>query len=116
MRHILHITRREEWERALAEGIYRGDTLDTEGFIHCSTPVQLVDVANANFGGRTGLVVLCIEPDKVAPEIRYEESGHGGPFPHIYGALNVDAVVKAASFEPNGEGRFEMPAGIAEME
>jgi len=115
-RVILHITSRVQWEEARTAGAYRGDTLDTEGFIHCSTLAQFVDVANANFGGRTGLVVLCVDSDKVAPEIRYEESGPGGPFPHIYGALTVDAVVKTTPFEPNSEGRFEMPAGIAEME
>jgi len=30
-RRIVHITRREAWE---AEGDYRGDTLESEGFIH----------------------------------------------------------------------------------
>jgi uncharacterized protein (DUF952 family) len=43
---ILHITDRHQWEQAKADGIYRCESLETEGFIHCSTPTQLITVAN----------------------------------------------------------------------
>ena len=41
MPEILHITPRDKWEQAVAEGEYRSDDLATEGFIHCLTPEQL---------------------------------------------------------------------------
>ncbi len=44
---ILHITPRQDWEKAQVTGIYSTDSLETEGFIHCSTPAQLVKVANS---------------------------------------------------------------------
>ncbi len=109
---LLHITPRATWEDALASGRYEGDTLATEGFIHCSTQQQVVRVADARFRGRTGLVLLCIDPQKVQPEIRYEPAEQGELFPHIYGPLNADAVVRVEAFEPGPDGRFTLPPDI----
>ena len=93
-RVILHITSRQQWEAAQAAGEYRGDTLDSDGFIHCSMRQQVMEVANANFRGQRDLVLLCIAEDQVQAEIRYEDLYRAGQkFPHIYGPLNLDAVV-----------------------
>ncbi|NEU72446.1 DUF952 domain-containing protein [Hassallia byssoidea VB512170] len=104
---ILHITRREEWEKAKLAGFYRGDTLDSEGFIHCSTPTQVIKVANFRFRSQGDLVLLCIDSQKVEPEIRYE--GVEDLFPHVYGALNVDAVLGVVEFVCGEDGFFELP-------
>ena len=109
MATIFHITTPAQWQEAARAALYRGDTLDTEGFIHCSTSTQVVRVADARFRGRSGLVLLCIDSDKVRPEIRYEEGEVGELFPHIYGALNTDAVSAVLAFEPNSDGRFSLP-------
>lgn len=114
---IYHITQREAWEPARSVGEYRGDTLDTQGFIHCSTPGQVVGVANSYYPGRHGLVLLCIDPDKLRAELRYEAPD--GPavageslFPHIYGPLNIDAVTAVLDFEPGPDGLFTMPGEV----
>ncbi len=112
MTTILHITQREQWEEAQLAGTYRGDTLDSEGFIHCSTATQVIKVANFLFINQKGLVLLCIDSDKVKPEIRYEGVEEDELFPHIYGALNIDAVSKVVDFEPGEDGFFELPLGI----
>jgi len=106
---ILHIAEREAWERAMAGGVYRVESLDREGFIHCSKPDQIVRVADARFRGRSGLVLLCIAAERVQYEIRYEGHGDGPLFPHIYGPLNVDAVVEVLDFAPGEDGRFALP-------
>lgn len=110
---ILHITRREEWEKAKVSGFYRGDTLDSEGFIHCSTRTQVIKVANFRFRNQGDLVVLCIDSQKVEAEIRYE--GVEDLFPHVYGALNVDAVLKAVEFVCGEDGFFELPLGVVDL-
>lgn len=112
MNVILHITRQDQWEQAQVAGIYRGDTLASEGFIHCSTPAQVVRVANARFLGANGLVLLCIAPDRVQPAIKYEASAGDERFPHIYGPLNLDAVVAVLAFEPQTDGSFTLPSGV----
>ncbi|MFB2979190.1 DUF952 domain-containing protein [Microseira sp. BLCC-F43] len=108
---LLHITKREQWEQAKQAGIYRGDTLDTEGFIHCSTPQQIIRTANRFFHNQKGLVLLCIEPEQVKAEIKYEAVDND-VFPHIYGALNIDAVTQVLDFEPEEDGKFKIPQGI----
>ncbi|MDY6878042.1 MAG: methylmalonyl-CoA epimerase [Chloroflexota bacterium] len=110
---ILHITKREQWEQAKLTRVYRGDTLDSEGFIHCSTPQQVIKVANAFYHNQKGLVLLCIETAQVQAEIRYEGLEGGERFPHIYGSLNTDAVVTALDFEPDEDASFRLPREIA---
>ena len=108
---IFHITRRQEWNRAEAEGVYRSETFQTEEFIHCSTSEQVIQVANIRFRGQEGLVLLVIDSDRVAADIRYENlEGGVQMFPHIYGELNLDAVVKVLEFEPGADGYFSLPS------
>lgn len=111
MKTIYHITARQDWEKAKTTGIYRADSLETEGFIHCSTSAQLVKVANNFFQNQTNLLLLFIDSDRVQSEIRYD-SVMEERFPHIYGALNNDAVFKVVEFEAGKNGLFELPSEI----
>jgi uncharacterized protein (DUF952 family) len=107
---ILHIARQENWEEAQASGLYRAGTLMTEGFIHCSTPEQVVGVANTWFRGQRGLVLLCIDTEALEAEVRYENLESGDElFPHAYGPLNLEAVVRVLDFEPQADGAFALP-------
>ncbi len=106
---IFHITRREEWQKALEEGAYQADTLASQGFIHCSTPNQVVEVADRIFRAQHGLVLLGIDSRRVQPEVRYENmEGGTSLFPHIYGPLNLEAVEKVIEFEPREDGTFSL--------
>jgi uncharacterized protein (DUF952 family) len=111
MAWILHITARSHWQKAQQQGVYLAGSLETEGFIHCSTPAQVVATANSFFPGQTGLVLLCIESDRVQSELRYEGSD-GSLFPHLYGQLNLDAVMQVLDFEPNADGNFALPSAL----
>jgi uncharacterized protein (DUF952 family) len=111
-RVILHITTRPEWDAARAAGEYRADTLASEGFIHASTREQVLGVADARFRGTPDLVLLVIDPDRVRPDLRWEESEPNlPPFPHIYGPLNTDAVVDVVAF-PEGPSGFPLPPSV----
>ena len=94
---IFHITTREQWNHAALAGKYQADSLITEGFIHCSTAGQLESTARRHFAGQTGLVVLEIDPAKLRWELRWEDS-HGEDFPHLYGPLDLDAVISVQTF------------------
>jgi uncharacterized protein (DUF952 family) len=111
---IYHITRQELLPKVLAGSDYAGDTLLTEGFIHCSTASQVIDVANQRFKGQPGLVVLAIEADLVKPEVRYENLEGGTKlFPHIYGPLNRSAIQNIIDLVPGQDGLFTFPGDIA---
>jgi uncharacterized protein (DUF952 family) len=107
---IFHITTRAAWASAEPKGTYQAELFPVEGFIHCSTNEQVVQVADARFRGQSGLVLLCIDPEKVNAEIRYENLEGGAQlFPHIYGEINNDAVSHVAEFEPAADGYFTLP-------
>ncbi len=105
---IFHIAKSLQWEEAKELQFYRGDTLDSEGFIHCSTLSQTTRTANKFFVGQTGLLLLWIESEKVQAEVKFEAAA-GDFYPHIYGPLNVDAVLKVIEFEAGANGKFELP-------
>ena len=112
---IYHIATAADWARACQDGQYtmstRGRTLAEEGFIHASTAGQVALVANAFYQGEPDLLLLVIDPGRVQEEIRYEHvPGQAQPYPHIYGALNVDAVVQTRPFQPDPDGQFSFKA------
>jgi uncharacterized protein (DUF952 family) len=109
MNTILHITQRQAWETAKNLGTYRSNTLDTEGFMHCSTTAQVIGSANRFFKNQTDLVILIIDVDRVRAEIRYEGEVASNLFPHIYGELNLDAVIQSIDLEPDENGEFRLP-------
>lgn len=108
---ILHICSAGEWQSS-NDGHYRCASLDHEGFIHCSRPEQVVEVAGRLFQGRRDLVLLVIDPDLVTAEIRCEDGGNGNFYPHVYGSLNTSAVTAVVAFEPNPAGSFELPVHL----
>ncbi len=91
---IYHITTQTQWDEAKQKGFYEADTLASEGFMHCSTEDQVAGVLDRYYQGRTGLVKLTIQKDKVERPLIFELAGSINElFPHIHGQLNLDAVV-----------------------
>jgi uncharacterized protein (DUF952 family) len=112
---IYHITPASTWEQARRDGQYTMSTLDKtlaeEGFIHASTAAQVAQTANKFYQGVPDLLILSIDVGRVRPEIRWEQvPSSDDPFPHIYGPLNLDAVVRTAPLAPGASGRFAFAA------
>jgi uncharacterized protein (DUF952 family)/RimJ/RimL family protein N-acetyltransferase len=114
-RVIVHIATRAAWARAVEVGVYRGDTLGGEDFIHCSTPAQVTRVADAVYRGRSDLVLLCVDPARLGAELRWEATADGERFPHVYGPIERGAVVAVVDFPPVPDGRFALPAEVAAL-
>jgi uncharacterized protein (DUF952 family) len=95
--HIFHVTRADDWWAAQAGGTYRVSTrdrtLEEEGFIHCSYAHQVGHVVRTYFRDVEPLLVLVIDRRLVKADIREESTGGEERFPHIYGPLNLDAVI-----------------------
>ena len=108
MSYIYHIAVGDKWSAAQATDLYRAESLTVEGFIHCSTSEQLLGVANDLYAGQEGLVLLEIDPVKISTEIRHEDCYNTGQsFPHIYGPLPVESVIRVIDFSPGEDGRFD---------
>lgn len=111
---ILHLALQSAWESSLASGSYQQSTLERtlaeEGFIHASTPDQVVGVATRFYADVTEpLVLLALDDDAVraaGTEVRYEAASDQseGLFPHIYGPIAASWVheVRAARFDASG--------------
>ncbi len=113
MNTIVHITSRDAWQAAQHAGRCEAASLHSEGFIHCSTREQVVAVANRLFKGREDLLLLRIDADRVTHEIRRENlSGGEDLYPHIYGPINLDAVIDVLPFACEADGTFELPAAL----
>jgi uncharacterized protein (DUF952 family) len=103
---IYHIAEERHWREARSTGEYRmstrGRTLDEEGYIHCSDASQVDGVARRFYADLSGLVLLTIDPACLRSEVRHEAApGSDERFPHVYGPLNVDAVVHVEAFDPS---------------
>ncbi len=122
MSHIYHITTREAALAARSSGEYRPESLTREGFIHFSQRHQVLQVANAFYRGQANLVILVIEPSRLKAELKYEPPFHPSAspsapdgdnlFPHLYGPLNLDAVLEVVDFAPGADGLFSLPATL----
>lgn len=110
MRLIYHMAPRVEWSHAATGTHYAAASLPTEGFIHCTAePEWLLTVANRFYRTEPGeFIIACIAVDAVDAEVRWEEAD-GHRFPHIYGPLNLDAVVAMRMFPRRADGTFLDP-------
>ena len=99
---LFHITTRDAWQRAVGLGEYTADSLACDGFIHLSTETQWSGVRDRFYRDVPDLVLLVIDPERVRAEIRYERAD-GDDFPHLYGALDIGAVVEVREMTPAGE-------------
>ncbi|MGE0240568.1 MAG: DUF952 domain-containing protein [Parvibaculaceae bacterium] len=90
---IYKICNREEWESAVAQGLFAGAAVDRQdGYIHFSAAHQLRETARRHFAGREDLVLLAVAAEALGPDLRWEKSRDGDLFPHLYAPLAVTHV------------------------
>ena len=95
---IYHVTTASEWKEAKQKGFYETSSLKEEGFIHCSQPEQVPGVLERYFSGKTELVKLVIDTDKLTSQFIYDWSPSiADTFPHVYGPINVNAVIEVVA-------------------
>ena len=91
---IYHLTQKKNWEEALTRGFYDAASLYSEGFIHCSEKEQVHASLDRYFKDQSQILVLSIEPSKLQSKLQYDFSTSvNQEFPHVYGPINIDAVV-----------------------
>ena len=117
---ILHVTTHKDWDHARSAGKYTAPSLQNEGFIHCSTVEQVIETANVFFKGQNGLALLCVDENTLISELKVEDPTGGGErdpavgelFPHVYGPINLDAIIEAVDFPSNQDGLFTLPEEV----
>ena len=89
-----------------------GRSLADAGFIHCSFEHQVQRTADLLYRGRADVVLLEIDADRLVAPVRVESLDGGEAFPHIYGPLNRDAVIRALPLPLLDDGRLDVHAAL----
>ncbi len=90
---LYKIMPRQDWEKAQANGIYEGSEVDRrDGFIHLSAAHQVRATAQKHFSGQSDLLLVSVSEEALGKGLKWEASRGGELFPHIYGALPLNAV------------------------
>lgn len=123
---IYHLVPEPDFARDTADGFYRPPSLATEGFVHCTAGEETaMAVANDYYANVTvPLLLLKIEVAKVQPRVVFEAPAHAADagtehlamaalFPHVYGGINLDAVVGLGRVFRDEAG-FHWPRSFAE--
>jgi uncharacterized protein (DUF952 family) len=111
--YIYHIVEKDYFHAQEKKENYVADSLEEQGFIHFSKTDQLLQVANSFYKGKNQLYILKVDENALTAELKMEpplEAPNSGMlFPHLYGPLNWNAVVKKFDWHANDDGTFSLP-------
>lgn len=91
---IYHIVTTEVWGNFKGEDFYEAESLQNEGFIHCSFANQLEGVLERYYKNAGKVLILEIETNKLTSKLVNEPSTNNEIYPHIYGKINVDSIIQ----------------------
>ncbi|HXL13431.1 MAG TPA: DUF952 domain-containing protein [Bradyrhizobium sp.] len=110
MRRIYKICPASVWREAERHGVYRGSADDArDGFIHFSTAPQVAETASKHFFGQTELLLIAVDADRLGEALRWERSRNDELFPHLYGDLDLGAVIEVLDMQARADGTHDIP-------
>ena len=107
---IYKITPASAWREAERAGVYRGSADDTrDGFIHFSTASQVAETVRKHYHGQTGLFLIAVDAEALGDALRWEVSRNDELFPHLYGELDLGAVIEILDLRARSDGGHDVP-------
>jgi uncharacterized protein (DUF952 family) len=98
------------WREAERNCTFRGAAVDLQdGFIHFSTAAQVVETAAKHFAGMSDLLLVHVDAGRLGERLTWELSRGGGLFPHLYGGLDLAAVVRVEPLPLGPDGTHQFP-------
>jgi uncharacterized protein (DUF952 family) len=91
---LLHICTEHAWKKCEPFADYTPDDFARDGFVHCCLPNQLAGVLDRYFNGQSDLWLLTIDERRLSALLKFEIGPTGDEFPHVFGPINRDAIVK----------------------
>ena len=80
-----------------------------DGFIHFSTAEQIRESARKHRTGQADLVLVTVDSARFGTALKWELSRGGALFPHLYGALPLDAVIRTDPLPLGPDGMHLFP-------
>lgn len=110
MAPIYKICPASAWREAERQGVYRGSADDArDGYIHFSTASQVPGTLVKYYSGQNALFLVAIDPDALGDDLRWEEARGGDLFPHLYGELDLGAVLAVSELQMRADGSHVVP-------
>jgi len=110
VRRIYKISSASAWREAERQGVFRGSPDDIrDGYIHFSTAAQVVETARKHFFGQAGLFLVAVDADALDNALRWEPSRNDELFPHLYGDLDLGAVLGVQEIHARADGSHDIP-------
>lgn len=113
-RLLVHLAERATWDQHRRMTTYVPGGYDHDGFVHLSSPHQLLTPANRFYRGRSDLIALLVEADTLDGLVWEPGTGTSEYFPHLYGELPLSAVRAAIDMPPSTDGSFLLPPALNE--
>lgn len=112
---LYKLMRASDWARAEAEGVAPWSDADRrDGYMHLSTPAQVLETARRHFAGARDLLALAVRRAAIEGALKFELAPKRGElFPHLYGPLPVAAVTGVRALVPQTDGSFAFADGGA---
>jgi len=98
------------WREAERQGVFRGSADDArDGFIHFSSASQVAETARRHFFGHQDLLLIEVDADALGERLRWERSRNDELFPHLYGELDLGAVIRIFDLHTRSDGSHDIP-------
>lgn len=105
---IFHLALAEDWAMAQQSGVYatstRGLTLAEVGYVHASFAHQVAETYRRFYTDAGEVVLLAIDESRLRSPVVVEQlDGAPEAFPHIYGPVDLGAVVDVTPYPAGAE-------------
>lgn len=105
---IIYTATTNEWNKIKDKNEFVSDNYNNEGFIHCSYPKQTTKVLNKHYKNEKIIILLMIDENKLQSKCLFEDlKNKGEKFPHVYGSINTNSIIKTLEVKPNKDGTFD---------
>lgn len=91
--HIYHFVMPDYFHQYDEKSDYYPARFEQEGFIHCCFVEQIDHVITHHFRDVDDVYILKLDQTKILAKLIVEGEGHPLGFPHIYGPINMDAII-----------------------
>ena len=105
-RLTFHLTPVDWWEAADPAAPLTAPSLESEGFIHCTTGAkEMVETANRHYrDDARPFVVLTLDLRRLTAPVRVDDPG--GIYPHVFGPIDRAAIVGVGPMPRGADGTF----------
>ena len=106
MRETFHLVPESVWSASDPAAAYEAQTLEAEGFIHCTDGVAPLGKTFDRYYAADPRPFLALTLDLDALDVPWRYDVPGSPYPHIYGPIDRAAVLDISRVDRAADGRF----------